>query len=109
MWAGTSWMPKYHAVIWASMVSTAWSTRLLTSSESAFELMFSTESQVLNGSNFGPWDGPIYFENVMCNGTEPVGVPCITPGIGVVTNPECFNPYRTAAVRCYLSELELRD
>ena len=36
----------------------------------------------------------------MCNGTERFGVQCNTPGPGVITNQECYNPNRTAGVRC---------
>ena len=63
-----------------------------------------SESQVLNGSNIAPWNGSVFLENVMCNGRERLGIQCVTPGLGVVTSPECSNPYRTAAVRCFGSE-----
>ena len=63
----------------------------------------STETQALNGSNFGPWYGPVYLENVMCNGTERFGFQCNTPGPGVIANQECYNPNRTAGVRCIAS------
>ena len=66
-------------------------------------LISSTETQALNGSNFGPWYGPVYLENVMCNGTERFGFQCNTPGPGVITNQECYNPNRTAGVRCIAS------
>lgn len=64
-----------------------------------------SEAQVVNGSNFGPWNGPVFLENVMCAGTEAVGTECPTPGVGVITDPECNNPSRTAGVRCIASEL----
>ena len=67
-------------------------------------LIFLAESQALNGSNFGPWYGPVYLENVMCNGTESFGFQCNTPGPGVITNQECYNPNRTAGVRCITGE-----
>ena len=63
-----------------------------------------TGSQVLNGSNFAPWYGSVFLENVMCNGTERLGIECVTSGPGVVTSPECSNPNRTAAVRCFQGE-----
>jgi len=66
--------------------------------------IFPTEVQALNGSSLGPWYGPVYLENVMCNGNERFGIQCNTPGPGVITNPECYNPYRTAGVRCIISE-----
>ena len=66
-------------------------------------------SQVLNGSNLAPWYGSFFLENVMCNGTERFGIDCVTPGPGVVSSPECYNPNRTAGVRCFRSELELTD
>ena len=40
----------------------------------------------------------------MCNGTESFGFQCNTPGPGVITNPECYNPNRTAGVQCITSE-----
>ena len=40
----------------------------------------------------------------MCNGTERLGIECVNPGPGVVTSPECSNPYRTAGVQCFRSE-----
>ena len=67
-------------------------------------LISSTETQALNGSNLGPWYGPVYLENVMCNGTERFGFQCNTPGPGVITNQECYNPNRTAGVRCIASK-----
>ena len=63
-----------------------------------------TEAQALNGSNLAPWNGPVFLENVMCNGTETFGIQCDIPGPGVITNQECFNPDRTAGVRCIASE-----
>ena len=71
-------------------------------------LISSTETQALNGSNFGPWYGRVYLENVMCNGTESFGFQCNTPGPGVITNQECYNPNRTAGVRCIASMLVSR-
>ena len=68
------------------------------------ETIIFTESQVLNGSNLPPWYGPVFLENVMCNGTERIGIECFTPGPGIVTSPECYDPYRTAGVRCFRSE-----
>jgi len=59
-----------------------------------------TETQALNGSNFGVWYGPVFLENVMCNGTETFGFQCNSSGPGVITNPECYNPNRTAGARC---------
>ena len=61
---------------------------------------------MLNGSNFAPWNGSVFLENVMCNGTERLGIECVTPGPGVVTSPECSNPNRTAAVQCFRSKLK---
>ena len=63
-------------------------------------LLFSG-AQVLNGSNLEPWYGSVFLENVMCNGTESLGIECLTPGPGGVTSPECYNPNRTAGVRCF--------
>ena len=40
----------------------------------------------------------------MCHGTESFGFQCNTPGPGVITNPECYNPNRTAGVQCITSE-----
>ena len=40
----------------------------------------------------------------MCNGTESFGFQCNTPGPGVITNQECYNPNRTAGVRCITGE-----
>ena len=68
------------------------------------ETIIFSESQVLNGSNLPPWYGPVILENVMCNGTERIGIECATPGPGVVTSPECYDPYRTAGVQCFGSE-----
>ena len=62
------------------------------------------ETRALNGSNLGPWFGPVFLENVMCNGTETFGFLCNTPGPGVITSPECYNPNRTAGARCIASE-----
>ena len=61
---------------------------------------------MLNGSTLAPWYGSVFLENVTCNGTERFGFQCNTPGPGVVTSPECYNPNRTAGVRCFRSELE---
>ena len=58
-------------------------------------------AQVLNGSNFGLCYGSVFLENVTCNGSESLGIECLTPGPGGVTSPECFNPNRTAGVRCF--------
>ena len=69
-----------------------------------FFLSFFLGAQVLNGSNLAPWYGSVFLENVMCNGTERLGIECVTPGPGVVTSPECYNPNRTAAVRCFQGE-----
>jgi len=70
---------------------------------------FQSEAQALNGSNLEPWYGPVYLENVMCNGTERFGFQCSTTDLGVITNPECYNPYRTAGVQCMIdiNECEL--
>ena len=67
-------------------------------------LILPTESEALNGTSLDPWYGPVFLENVMCNGTETFGYQCATPGAGVITNPECYYPNRTAGVRCTMSE-----
>ena len=66
--------------------------------------MFFLGAQVVNGSNLAPWYGSVFLENVSCNGTETLGIQCVTPGPGVVTSPECYNPNRTAAVQCFQGE-----
>ena len=63
-----------------------------------------TETQALNRSNLGPWYGPVFLENVVCNGTESYGFQCNSSGPGVITNSECYNPNRTAGARCIASE-----
>ena len=103
MWAGTSWMPKWLVVNLVTMVST--DAYLIQSSFNYVILLF-LGAQVLNGSNLEPWYGSVFLENVTCNGTESLGTECVTPGPGVVTSPECYNPYRTAGVRCFTGKQE---
>jgi len=108
MWAGTNWMLKLLAVNLAStqQVSVGRHPCFVTTLETPTPpLIFPTESQALNGSDVGPWYGPVYLENVMCNGTERFGFQCSTPGPGVITSPECYNANRTAGVRCITGEL----
>jgi len=64
----------------------------------------SFETRALNGSYFEPRYGPVFLENVMCNGTERFGFQCNTPGPGVISDPECYFPNRSAGVRCIASE-----
>ena len=67
-------------------------------------LISPTETRALNGSYFEPRYGPVFLENVMCNGTERFGFQCNTPGPGVINDPECYYPNRSAGVRCIASE-----
>ncbi len=57
-----------------------------------------TEAEVANGAAEGTsWDGTVSFQDVMCTGTEQN--PLLCP-VAPVTDPECFNPSRLAAVQC---------
>ena len=103
MWGGTSWMPKWLVVNLAIMVST---DAYIIECSLKYVILLFLGAQVLNGSNLAPWYGSIFLENVTCNGTERLGIECVTPGPGVVTSPECSNPYRTAGVRCFTGKHE---
>ena len=61
--------------------------------------------QASSGSEFGLWFGPVYFEDVMCNGDEYHLSECEISGeVGTITNPGCLQPNRTAGVRCIEGE-----
>ena len=103
MWVGTSWMPKWLVANLAIMVST---DAYVIQCSLKYVILLFLGAQVLNGSNLGPWYGSVFLENVTCNGTERLGIECLTPGSGIVTSPECYNPNRTAGVRCFTGKQE---
>ena len=58
------------------------------------------DAAALNGSQFGVWNDPVFYDSIACSGDEQYITECISTEVGDSTNTGCIYPTQRAAVRC---------
>jgi len=68
--------------VWGTICSDGWSNG--NSDVVCRSLGFSRASRSFSSSPYGRGSGPIWLDNVMCNGNEASLVECTYPGVGII-------------------------